>query len=165
MGLCMPHLLSKKPVCLQIGLLTKSKQQCQNLENVPLKPLMFLILGDIQREPLRRKTSPVETSCEPVEATARDPPSPSRSNSKSAPPRVKPKKSIEKTPHRFSISNLFTWSKGSEKRNHISVSSIPGAFICPSIWGTSPSLHTGQKLVTFWGSLSHFCAQILNGTI
>ena len=136
MGLCMPHLLSKKPVCLQIGLLTKSKQQCQkmsqNLENVPRKPLMFLILGDIQREPSRRKTSPVETSCEPVEATTRDPPSPSRSNSKSAPPHIKPKKSDKKT-HRFSISNLFTWSKGSEKRNHISVSSIPGAFICPSI--------------------------------
>ena len=25
------------------------------------------------------------------------------------------------------------------------------------IWVTSPSLHTGQKLVTFWESLSHFC--------
>ena len=33
------------------------------------------------------------------------------------------------------------------------------------IWVTSPSLHPGQKLVTFWESLSHFCDQIQNGTI
>ena len=33
------------------------------------------------------------------------------------------------------------------------------------IWVTSPSLHTGQKFVTFWESLSHFCDLIQNGTI
>ena len=90
--------------------------------------LMFLFLGNIERESFRRKTSPVESSAEPEEAATRDPPTPRRSYSKSAPTHTKPNKIPQKT-QRFSISNLFTRSTGSEKENHTSVSSIPGAFL------------------------------------